>query len=81
MLCASLASGDRLSRGQKLAGQRRPVLLNRHAGRGDRRQHRLHAEHDRQSFAGDQIAVRAAVAERDFDIEQVCIWVRRQHLG
>ena len=58
---------DRLSRGEKLARQRRPVLLNRHAGCGDCCQHRLHAEHDRQSFASDQIALRAGVAERNFD--------------
>jgi hypothetical protein len=39
-------------------------------GRGDRRQHRRHAEHDREFGAGDQIGLRGTVAEHLVNLGQ-----------
>ena len=48
-----------------------PVLVRRHIGFADGGEHFLHAEHDRQLVLGrDQIGLRSAVAECDFDLER-----------
>jgi hypothetical protein len=66
--------------GERLARQRRPVLLDHHAGIGERGEHCRHAAHNRQVFAGNQIALRAGVAQRVFDVERGRFRLCRSHL-